>query len=541
MTIDNKVKELFIRVLITVTSVLIVIEVNYGQQKKTAKPNFVFFILDDMTTDLFNALPQGKGKNYTPNIDRLVKEGTLMMNQYCPSPVCTPSRFSSLTGKYASRSQHKSSKNAIKKYGQSYVEFNSFITKEDQTLPKYLKEAGYRTGFVGKSHVVEDDDYVLLPFDSDPNDAKVKEVLLNNKKITERMVKDIGFDFAKSIYYNNPEFNGPEALSVHNMDWITESALEFLNEKSDKPFYLYFATTLPHYPQEASRSWNANRLATPNGFLDKEPNSQPKKESIPARLKANGFEVNDRNCNLLWLDDAIGEVLKKLKENKKLDNTIIFFFNDNGQGAKGTVYQSGVHNPSIIWKKGGFKTGKINYTKVSNVDFAPTILEMAGTSIPNNVFDGKSFLPALNGNKSEIHTSLYLEMGFTRAIIKGNYKYLALRYPEYALKWTNTEKAKMLKNVNDQRRKRNQPIANPDEDPSKPYSHLTLLPGGNYAEFESTGKMPAYYDLDQLYDLSTDPDEQRNLAKDKKYEQILSEMKIELKKYIDSLPGGFPL
>ena len=534
-------KKIVKKIFLTLSVIILLSEIAKGGPKNSERPNIVFLIMDDMTKDLFNCLPEGKGKNYTPNIDLLANEGTILMNQHCASPVCTPSRFTCLTGNYASRSSHKAFLRDTKKFGQSVVEFNTFIKEDDQTVAKYLLNSGYRTGFVGKSHVVEDDKWVLLPYNSDINDAKVKGVLENNKKIVQEKMKSIGFEYAENIYYNNPEFCGPKDLSIHNMDWITEAAGNFLDNKDTRPFFLYFATTLPHYPSEPDRAWNADRHFTSNGLIENVPSVQPSKETFVKRLVDAGFEPNDRNCNLLWLDDAVGVVLKKLKDSGKLDNTIIFFFNDNGQGAKGTLYQGGIHNPSIVWKKGGFKSGRISNAKVSNTDFAPTILELAGVKYSSNAFDGKSFLPILNGNKSEIHESMYFEMGFTRAVIKGNYKYLALRYPDYAMKWSSDEKLKMLKDINEKRRSRNQPIANPEEDPTKPFSHITLLPGGNYAEFESTGKFPGYYDKDQLYDLSKDPGELNNLAGDQKYKNVIEDMKAELKKYINNLPGGFPL
>ena len=78
-------------------------------QAENKKPNIVFFIADDMYPDMFNCLPEGEGQNYTPNIDRLVAEGTVMTNQYVNSPVCTPSRYNCLTGRFASRATNKNS------------------------------------------------------------------------------------------------------------------------------------------------------------------------------------------------------------------------------------------------------------------------------------------------------------------------------------------------------------------------------------------------------------------------------------------------
>jgi hypothetical protein len=83
------------------------------------------------------------------------------------------------------------------------------------------------------------------------------------------------------------------------------------------------------------------------------------------------------------------------------------------------------------------------------------------------------------------------------------------------------------------------PIVN--YDPTKPFSHLEVIPGGGHAENQSYGQKPGYFDPDQLYDLSTDPDELKNLAADPAYQEILLELKAELRKYLDDLPGKFDL
>jgi len=224
-----------------------------------------------------------------------------------------------------------------------------------------------------------------------------------------------------------------------------------------------------------------------------------------------------------------------------LDNTYVFFLSDHGQDAKGTLYQGGISKPSIIWKKGGLKSGKKNFTRISNIDFAPTMLDLAGIDFKKYNFDGTSFKKVLEGDSSEVHKSLFFEMGYTRAVIKGDYKYLALRYPEDALKWSLAVRKRKVDSINTRRMKRKQVLTNPEGDPTKPFSHITLLPGGNTAESSSTGKLPGYYDPDQLYNLKTDPGELHNLAYDPKYKDILIDLKNEIKKYVKSFGDTFPV
>lgn len=501
-------------------------------------PNILFFIADDMYRDMFNCLPEGKGKNLTPNLDRLAREGVIMHNQYVVSPVCTPSRFNCLTGNYASRARNENFlRRTAQEEGQTVIQWNSFITQDNKILPHYLKEFGYQTGMVGKNHVIEAKGLHQFPdYTADPEAPEIREKVLENYKKVEQAVLNCGFDYAGGLYHNNPNFIGLEKLAVQNMDWITQAGLEFIDQAKEHPFFLYFATTIPHQPQEPERSWQADPRITAKGILDTPPEIAKQRKTLAPRIKEAGLEGSDRE-NILWLDDALGALIGKLEEHHLLDNTIIFFFNDHGQKAKGTLYQGGVLNPSIVWKKGGFACGSDCYAKILNVDFAPTILEYAGASNMDADFDGNSFKAVLDGKQTKSRESLYFELGYARAVIKGDYKYYAVRYPDYAKNRTLEERQEVLKEYNDGRRFRNMLIVN--YDPQAPYSHLMTIPGGGQAENETYGKKPGYFDADQLYNIKEDPDELNNLADNPEFVDILDDLKAELKTYIADLPGTF--
>ncbi len=502
-----------------------------------SRPNIVFFIADDMQRYMFNCLSAGEKQYLTPNLDRLAAEGTLMSEQYVSAPVCTPSRFTCLTGRYASRSESKMLVATIRRDGQSVVSWNTMIQPDQVTLPSLLKQAGFRTGIVGKNHVIEAPGRKKIGYRENPADPAVRARLEADQRTLCAAMRDGGFDYAAAIYHNNPDGNGPRDLAVHNLDWITQAGLTFIEESLDGPFFLYFATTVPHGPGGAVRSWNADPRATAAGYLETAPQVLPPRHTIPERLQNAGLPVDDRRANVLWLDDALGALLGRLGELGLEENTLIFFFNDHGQGAKGTLYQGGVNNPSIVWRKGGFPGGSVSQVRISNTDFAPTILDFAGVTPPAGLFDGVSFRPALEGHKDPLHDSLFFEMGFTRAVIKGKWKYLALRYPERAEQMTLKERAIILDKFNEQQREHTKRINTTD--PQAPFSHIALIPGGGGAEAASTGKYPGYYDADQLYDLSSDPSEQTNLARDPEQAEVLAEMKRELQHYLNELPGGF--
>jgi arylsulfatase A-like enzyme len=419
------------------------------------------------------------------------------------------------------------------------IQWNSFITDRDSILPHYLRKLGYATGMVGKNHVIEARGlHFFQDYNADPEDPVNSARVLENYHKVQRAILDNGFDFADGLYHNNPNFIGLHGLAVQNLDWTTEAGLEFIEQYHEQPFFLYFATTVPHGPTEADRSWNADPRVTAKGILEEAPDVLPPRHTLAERVKEAGLERTGRE-NILWLDDALGALMDRLETYGILDNTIIFFFNDHGQHAKGTLYQGGVYNPSMIWKAGGFPCGSRCEAQVSNVDFAPTILELAGSDQPNRDFDGVSFKGALDGETLQARESLFFELGYARAVIKGKYKYYAIRYPDYATGWDPEERAAELDRYNRGREFRNMAIVN--RDPAKPFSHLEVVPGGGQAEHGSYGKLPGYFDPDQLYDLEADPGEKVNLAGNPEYGEVLIEMKAVLQEYLDVLPGKFDL
>lgn len=504
------------------------------------KPNIIFIIADDMYPDMLNFLPQGQGKNLTPTLDKLSGGGTVMLNQYVVSPVCTPSRYNCLTGQYASRATNESFlRHTRNEGGQTVIQWNTFITEGQKILPHYLKEQGYTTGMVGKNHVIEANGlHFFEDYHADPRQPDIKKKLEENYNKVKQAILNCGFDYADGIYHNNPNFIGLSELAVQNMDWIAKAGLDFIDQNHDKPFFLYFATTIPHGPTSPERSWRADPRITAKGYLDEAPDVLPPRQTLPDRIKEAGLEGQNKEL-ILWLDDALTALMEKLNEHKIADNTIIFFFNDHGQKGKGTLYQGGVLNPSVVWKQGGFSCGKENTIKVQNIDFAPTILDFAGSDNVSSEFDGKSFLPVLQDDTSKLHESLFFELGYARAVIKGKYKYYAIRYPEYADEMTPEQRAERLEEYNDTRRFRDMEIVN--EDPAAPFSHFHTIPGGSSAEHQSYDKKPGYFDMDQLYDLEADPHEQNNLAENPEYQHVLNDLKKELQNYVSSLPGQFEL
>ena len=483
------------------------------------RPNILFIITDDQERKEFNFLAEGRDergrpRNLSPNIDRLASEGLVLLNQYVSSPVCTPSRYAVLTGTYASRSPAFAK--AVSNNEQINITWNSHIDRRTPNLARTLREAGYFTGAVGKNHVIEAEGLgdASSSENADPRQPEVAGYYEQKQRLQVEAFKSCGFDFAASLYAGNLPGHTCKALEFHNMDWITDGAIHFLDtwQKTEKPFFLYLATTLNHGPGPRNKKCTGDPLATPAGLLEKPPSVQPPRSSIPERVKQAGLPVEGQACDVLWLDDGIGAILKKLEALGTLDNTIIFYFDDHGvEDGKGSLYEGGIKSVSFVWAPRYVKGGRRTKVNVSNIDFAPTILELCGVpETDRHRMDGKSFVPVLNGSETEIHDYLFFELGATRAVLKDGWKYLAFRLPKSL-----------------------------PESPSEPYTHLADRPGGRGSEGPAMNFYPNYFDKDQLYDIYADPLERRNLYDEAEQKSRVAAMRELLREAVARVPGPF--
>ncbi len=505
----------------TLLFVILIISNTKILAQTTKKPNIIFIVTDDQHRNQFNFLSEGidsKGNktNLSPNIDRLASEGVILDNSYVSSSVCTPSRYSILTGTYASRG---SSKSNIKKYeGQTNVSWNVHVNNGTHNIAKELKNNGYFTGGVGKNHTISVNTPHKVSTNADPKDPKIKKQLEENQESEIASYKESGFDFAASLYKGNLPTQYPKAVEDHNMEWIVDGALTFLTKasKTEKPFFLYFATTFAHGPDKLGTKHKGNPLATPIGFLDKPLNVMAPRNTIDTRIKEAG--LTQEKGDVLWLDDGIGALLNKLETMGELNNTVIFFINDHGvENGKGSLYEGGIKTVSFVWNPNYIKSGIRSKQLVSNIDMVPTALDLANVK-PTTKYkiDGASMLPILKGKDLPIHTSLYFEMGATRAIIKDGYKYLSFKAPKRI-------KEKLERN-------------------GKKATHICDKPGGRGSESPAL-KFYAknYFDEDQLYNIEKDSLETQNLYNNFMEKNRILDLKLELKKYIDDLPGTFPI
>ncbi|MBN1805820.1 MAG: sulfatase [Sedimentisphaerales bacterium] len=420
------------------------------------KTNIVFILIDDMGwTD---AGCYGSKFHKTPNIDRLAKEGMRFTNAYAACPVCSPTRASILAGQYPARigitdfiPGHQ------RPWEKMIVPQNRLqLSLEAITIPEALKQQGYTTGHIGKWHLGGKD---YFP-------------------------EHQGFDTA---------IQGGKNQNDKRVTSFTESAIEFIRNNSDKPFFLYLSHHTVHIPLEA-----------PQELVDKYKNKPKPSTGVNNPVYAAMVE---------HLDNSIGRIMKKLDELNLTDKTIVVFFSDNGglyrayggyQGnrdpvstneplrdEKGTLYEGGIREPLIVRWPGVVKPSTTCDTPVTSVDFYPTFLEIVGAKHnPSHVLDGESILPLfkrtglLKRKAIYWHYPHYHHSRPAGAIREGNFKLIEFyedgRLELYNLKHDISEKnnlatklpkkaAQLKKNLAAWRKSVNakMPSPNPDYDPAR--------------------------------------------------------------------------
>lgn len=244
---------------------------------------------------------------------------------------------------------------------------------------------------------------------------------------------------------------------------------------------------------------------TPAGHLSLPLNVQAPRAGIAERLKKAGVAQNMGHAT--WLDDGIAAVVQKLADLGKLDNTVIIFFSDNATlGGKGTCYDGGARTPCFLWGKGRIPAGQVCDKLVENIDFVPTIFDLAKVRPPVEMrIDGLSLMPLVTQPQAKWRDELFLEIGHTRAVCTQRWKYIALRYPP-----------EMQKRIS-------------DGTLGRPAYHMdTSL---NLQE-TALKHHPGYWDTDQLYDLQADHDERANLIKDPKYTKTIIDLQGRLKGWL---------
>jgi arylsulfatase A-like enzyme len=491
-------------------------------------PNIVMIVSDDQS---FNSIGYtSQGAVYTPTLDMLAQNGMRFTNAHHPVTVCSPSRYSMLTGKFSGRCQGEEYLAKFPLGTPTRTENNCELTTTELHLGNILKANGYRTGFVGKSHIMEHDILSVANWPSyglqtyaqgdDPYDPAVDAKMKHNHEVYQSIVRSYGFDYADGIYMANVKELRNEALNIHNLEWTVDKARTFIEQEKDHPFFLFFNTTLHHGPVPWARtdgvywsSFDADPTLTGEGVIETPWDFMPSRQEIQDQYIAAGFPENEAYA--LLLDEGIKAIYDKIVELNLDENTLILFIPDHGmwRHGKATLHDFGLKVPMLMYWKGTIAAGSVYDGLVQTVDFLPTILELAGIETPAGLeTDGLSLKTIIETGSGEAHSSLFGELGYSRAVKTKDWKYIAVRYPE---------------NVQDAIDRGESFAGYQGEILEYPYltqnSHL-----GHYAAKNN----PHYFELDQLYDLNADSAETVNVLD--QHPDIVLQMRDLLSEYLQS-------
>ena len=483
------------------------------------RPNIIMFLIDDQNPSSIAAFG---GDTYTPNLDRMVEEGMKFTRAYVSSSVCTPSRYSFMTGRFAGNSHSKLYAEAVggKKH-QGLPNFNVALEHDKANVGNVLRESGYTTGFVGKFHLTSPVDFpefhagkdrlIDIPKDLSPGPETTAK-FQHNEQVMRRYLTTLGFSWAKNVYPGN--VNSP--YSIHNPEWTTLAALEFIEENKDQPFYLHLCSTLLHGPDKSWRKSMDHPLITGAGQVESLPEVMTPRAEILKTITEKGFDPESHVAGEAWIDDSLGAIFRKLKELGIDDNTLVIFAPDHGRDGKASVFShASCQVPMIMrWPK-GIAAGQVCDELVQNIDLVPTFFELGKAKKPASYqIDGQSLTPLFkNGTADAWRSHLYLEMGTARATVTKDWSYIAVRY-------TKDQIADIKKST-----LQNLPRA---------MSYIGRLGIGVRG-----ADRPGFFDEDQLYHLKSDPKEMTNLAYNKEQVTRVKEMRDLLQQDLESIGRPF--
>ncbi|MEQ8785793.1 MAG: sulfatase [Pirellulaceae bacterium] len=400
------------------------------------RPNIVFILVDDLRWDELGCT--GHPFARTPNIDRIAREGARFRNAFCTTPLCSPSRGSILTGQHT---HHHGILDNVDRSEHSH---------RLKTFPAMLQQAGYETAFIGKWHMGNDN--------------------------TQRPGFDRWLALKGQGTSNDPEVNDDgvqKKLQGYTTDVLNENAAQFVAAKRDKPFCLFLAHKALHpeltqyddgsisdpgaarfIPAERHENLYRNdpvprRLNFFDGVEDK-PALARKIDDLPPlspKTATSDETIRDRLRMLAAVDEGVGMLLDRLQASGRLDDTVFVVTSDHGYwyGEHGLSverrlpYEEAARIPLLVRYPEAIEAGSLIDAMALTIDFAPTLLELAGVKRPQSQ-DGRSLVPLLKGETPRSWRNEFLieyntdtvfprvrKMGY-KAIRTGRYKYV--RYNE---------------------------------------------------------------------------------------------------------------
>ncbi len=437
--------------------------------KVEVKPNIIYILADDLGYGEVGAY--GQTKIETPNIDALATGGMLFTQHYSGAPVCAPSRSVLLTGQHLGHTPIRGNdewreRGEVWKYRSmlkdSTLEGQRPLPKETVTIAKLLKKTGYKTGIVGKwglgaPHTQSIPTKMGFDYFFGYNCQRIahtynpvhlyeneKRYHLNNDTIAPNTGLSKGedpYDLKSYEKYNQPVYSSTISF---------EKLMGFVEKNKDDPFFLYWASPIPHLPLQAPKKWVEYYVKK---FGEEEPYYNKPGKGIsyfPVRYPRATYAAM-----VSYLDENIGKLVSYLKANNLYDNTLIIFTSDNGPSyiggtdsewfnsggpfdenygrGKGFLYEGGIRVPMIASWPERIKAGSRSDHISSFYDVLPTLNDVANVKTDFKG-DGVSFYNTLiNKDKQKEHEFLYWEF-------PGYNGQVAVRIGKWKIIWKDIKK-----------------------------------------------------------------------------------------------------
>ncbi|MHC4534920.1 MAG: sulfatase-like hydrolase/transferase [Planctomycetota bacterium] len=389
----------FLKVLGLTAGSLIITGSVFGKRRAARKPNVILIFTDDQGTIDVNCY--GSKDLYTSNLDRLAKEGTRFTQFYVGAPVCSPSRAALMTGRYPQGAGVPG--NVSSQPG------HSGMPTEQITIAEMMKAAGYATGHVGKWHL-----------------GYTPETMPNGQGYDSSFGHMGGCidNYSHFFYWSGPNRhdlwrNGREVWQDGEFfgDLMVDECKKFINENKEKPFFLYWAINMPHYPLQGKDKWRKKYQ-----HLD-----------APRRMYA---------AFISTMDEMVGEVIDHLDESGLRENTLVIYLSDHGhsveqrtfsgggssgdfRGHKFTLWEGGIRVPCIVSWPGRIPQNAIRNQIAVSIDWMPTIAQYCRIKSPEHKIDGKSIVSVIESpDAPSPHKVLHWQTsrGKHWAVREGNWK-----------------------------------------------------------------------------------------------------------------------
>lgn len=375
----------------------------HAQNSSNKKPNVIIIYTDDQgAIDLGS---YGAKDIFSPNLDKLAKEGTRFTQAYVAAPVCAPSRAALLTGKYP--------QNAGVSGNTSASPGSHGLPKNQYTIAKLFKDNGYNTGHIGKWHLG-------MSEESSPNAQGFDYSFGHLRGCID--------NYSHYFYWEGPNVhdlyeNGKEVFydGHYFPDLASNKAIQYVEEHKEQPFFMYYAINMPHYPYQPTQKWR-----------DYYKNSEKPRGDYAAFIST--------------IDERIGFLIDKLDELGIRENTIIVYQSDNGystevrafngggnsgpyRGAKSSLFEGGLRLPTIINWQNHLPVNIVNDQFIVNFDWMPTLAKFCGIETPLENIDGLDLSKMIQnpGTKSP-RKSAFWKYGNQWVVRKGKWKLIG--YPK---------------------------------------------------------------------------------------------------------------